>query len=121
VWPSEHADLWRSHAAFDAGPPGAVDLTTPRVTTAALTLPTWRYTRDANQVFVMGGSPFALNTFTQAIKTGHATTGPGQLINVVGDVLDSTVPYAANINPLTMRARVTYLRRGFTVNYTGGC
>ncbi len=120
VWPSEHADLWRSHAAFNAGLPANFSPNTLRVTSVALDLPTWGYTRNVDEVFVSGGSPFALNTFTQAIKDGQATSGLRSLQNVVGDILDSSVPYVANINPLTMQKRVTYLRRGITVNYTGG-
>ncbi|MFZ4814938.1 MAG: hypothetical protein ACOYL5_10400 [Phototrophicaceae bacterium] len=117
VWPSEHADLWRSHAALGAGLPANFDAAALSVTTARLNLPSWGYTRNADEVFVIGGSPFVLNTFTQAIKTGEEGGG---LQNTVADMLSDDIPYVAKVNPLTMDTQLTMLERGSTANYTGG-
>ena len=117
VWPSEHADLWRSHAVLNAGLPANFDPATLQVKTAPLNLPSWGYTRNADEVFVIGGSPFVLNTFTQAIKTGQSASG---LASTLSDMFSSVVPYVAKVNPLTMATQSTPLTRGFTANYTGG-
>jgi hypothetical protein len=71
AWPSEHADLWRSHAVLNAGLPADFSAEQLIVTTATLNLPVWGYTRAKNEVFVLGGSPMALASFTQAIRTGE--------------------------------------------------
>jgi len=104
VWPSEHADLWRSHAVLNAGLPAHFDPATIQVKTAPLNLPSWGYTRNADEVFVIGGSPFVLNTFTQAIKTGQSTSGLAPTLN---DMFSSVIPYVAKINPLTMATEST--------------
>jgi len=70
VWPSEHTDLWRSHAVSDVGLPADFDPPRLTVTSARLNLPVWGYTRAKNEVFAIGGSPATLNIFTQTIKNG---------------------------------------------------
>ncbi|HXQ69433.1 MAG TPA: hypothetical protein VN844_03065, partial [Pyrinomonadaceae bacterium] len=45
VWPSEHTDLWRSHAVSNVGLPADFDPAKLTVTTASLNLPVWGYTR----------------------------------------------------------------------------
>jgi len=119
VWPSEHTDLWRSHAVADAGLP--VDAfadgkqPTLRVSTSRLNLPVWGYTRDADQVFVVGGSPVVLEAFTQAML-GRGLPNP---IIDPGEHLAS-VPYVARIDPITMDVISVDLTEGHTINYTGG-
>ncbi|MBC8091505.1 MAG: hypothetical protein H7Y15_06110 [Pseudonocardia sp.] len=117
VWPSEHADLWRSHAVSDAGLPADFDVDRLEVTSTALNLPTWGYTRGEDEVFVIGGSPFLLDTFTQSIATGEPAAGMSQLVS---DLLDPSTPYVAKINPSTMDPETLELTRGSTLNYTGG-
>ena len=117
VWPSEHADLWRSHAALNAGLPASFDPAQLRVATAPLNLPVWGYTRQPDEVFVIGGSPFVLNTFTQAIKTGQSQR---DLVSTVRDMASGDQPYVAKLNPLTMQTKIVALNRGFTANYTRG-
>ncbi len=117
VWPSEHTDLWRSHAVSNAGLPAAFDPARLTVTTANLNLPVWGYTRAEDEVFVIGGSPFMLNIFTQTIKNG--STNDANITAAAEESLRS-VPYLARINPLTMQVTQLDLTEGETINYTGG-
>lgn len=120
VWPSEHADLWRSHAALNAGLPADFAPEQLALSTVKLPLPVWGYTRAQNEVFISGGSPFVLNSFTQAIKNGQPLTGINSLASFITDILNPAVPYIAKINPQTMEVTQLDLTEGTTVNYTGG-
>jgi len=108
VWPSEHTDLWRSHAVSNVGLPADFDPAKLTVTTANLNLPVWGYTRAKDQVFAIGGSPFMLNIFTQTIKNGGTSETTIEALNeanlkaATAESLTS-VPYLARINPLTMQ------------------
>lgn len=117
VWPSEHTDLWRSHAVSNVGLPADFDPAKLAVTTANLNLPVWGYTRTKDEVFVIGGSPFMLNKFTQTIKNGGTNE-----VNLNGAAEESrrSVPYLAKVNPLTMQVTQLDLTEGETINYTGG-
>jgi len=120
VWPSEHTDLWRSHAVLNAGLPA--DFTSEQlvVNTAPLNLPVWGYTRAQDEVFVAGGSPFMLDSFTQAIKTGKPLEGAALIRSIVNDLRNDSIPYVAKVVPRTMKVRQLNLTGGRTVNYTGG-
>src|SRR5262249_45474489 len=55
VWPSEHHDPWRTHAAT-GGPPASLDGAQLANASVALPVaPTLGYTRARDQVFVFGG------------------------------------------------------------------
>ena len=126
VWPSEHTDLWRSHAVSNVGLPADFDPAKLTVTTANLNLPVWGYTRAKDQVFAIGGSPFMLNKFTQQIKNGGSTSASSAAAlneaDIQAEVEESrkSVPYVARINPLTMQVTLFYMTEGETINYTGG-
>ena len=128
VWPSEHTDLWRSHAVSNVGLPADFDPARLTVTTANLNLPVWGYTRAKDEVFVIGGSPFMLNIFTQTIKndsTGELTENTIAALNeanikAAAEESRKSVPYIAKINPLTMQVTQLDLTEGGTINYTGG-
>lgn len=120
LWPSEHTDLWRSHAVSDAGLPAAFAPERLSVATARLNVPVWGYTRERDEVFVAGGSPFILDTFTQSIKTGEPLSEAAFLRSIVNDLLDDSVPYVAKVDPRSMRVSQLDLTGGRTVNYTGG-
>src|ERR687886_164904 len=99
VWPSEHTDLWRSPPVLNAGLPA--DFTSEQlfVNTAPLNLPVWGYTRAQDEVFVAGGSPFLLDSFTQAIKTGTPLTGAALIRSIVNDLRNDSIPYVAKVEP----------------------
>jgi len=121
VWPSEHTDLWRSHAVSNAGLPADFDPAKLTVTTANLNLPVWGYTRAKDEVFVIGGSPCMLNIFTQMIKNGDTDSELSEVdIKGAAEESISSVPYVAKVNPLTMEVTQLDLTEGETINYTGG-
>ncbi len=120
AWPSEHADLWRSHASQGAGLPAGFDPTTLTVTQASLDLPVWGYTRARDEVFVIGGSPFTLSTFTESMRTGKPVSGAAAFFAMAGDLLSGSRPYVAKLRPSDMSKTVLPLALGSTVNYTGG-
>lgn len=120
VWPSEHTDLWRSHAVLNAGLPANFTSEQLFVNTAPLNLPVWGYTRAQHEVFVAGGSPFLLDSFTQAIKTGTPLTGAALIRSIVNDLRNDSIPYVAKVEMQTMKVRQRNLTGGWTVNYTGG-
>jgi hypothetical protein len=126
VWPSEHTDLWRSHAVSDVGLPVDFDPAKLTVTTANLNLPVWGYTRAKDEVFAIGGSPFMLNIFTLMIKNGGTaetsiTAAPGEsTIKAAAEDRKNSVPYLAKIHPLTMEVTQFDMTEGSTINYTGG-
>jgi len=120
VWPSEHTDLWRSHAVLNAGLPANFTSEQLSVNTAPLNLPVWGYTRARDEVFVAGGSPFMLDSFTQAIKRGKPLTGAALIRSIANDLRNDSIPYVAKVEPQTMKVRQLNLTRGWTVNYTGG-
>ncbi|HKU76169.1 MAG TPA: hypothetical protein VJR02_19830 [Pyrinomonadaceae bacterium] len=121
VWPSEHTDLWRSHAVSNVGLPADFDPAKLAVTTANLNLPVWGYTRAKDEVFVIGGSPFMLNIFTQTIKNGGTgDSTESARIGAAAEESRRSVPYLAKINPLTMQVTQLDLTEGETINYTGG-
>lgn len=120
VWPSEHTDLWRSHAVSNVGLPADFDPAKLAVTTANLNLPVWGYTRAKDEVFVIGGSPFMLNEFTQTIKNGGSGETTETNLSAAAEESRRSVPYLAKVNPLTMQVTQLDLTEGETINYTGG-
>ena len=81
----------------------------------------WGYTRDRNEVFVIGGSPVALDAFTESYKHGVLPSTEKFLADVLLSTLNPSVPYVAKIRPNSMsKARQVFLTEGTTVNYTGG-
>lgn len=120
TWPSEHGDLIRSHAVLSEGIPKDFDNTKLQVTSTELYLPTWGYTRDQNEVFVIGGSPQFMTTFTESIKEGTGLSKLNIMTNTIKDTLSSDVSYVAKINPETSEKTILELGKGNTVNYTGG-
>lgn len=121
VWPSEHSDLWRSHAVLDAGLPADFNPRRLRVSKVGLNLPMWGYTRDPDEVFVLGGSLVSLDAFTESYKFGVVPSVEEFLVAVVLGSRDPSVPYVAKIRPYSMRiVRQVFLTEGTTVNYTGG-
>ena len=121
VWPSEHTDLWRSHAVPGAGLPAGFDRKRLTVSSVGLNLPMWGYTRARDEVFVIGGQPVALDTFTRAYVAGQHLTKQEFTASFVGSLLNPSVPYVAKIQPSGMRlVQRAFLQQGSTVNYTGG-
>jgi hypothetical protein len=118
-WPTEHADVWRTHAAPTGLPPNVGRV---RLRTASATLPeepVWGYVGTGGKLYVIGGSPYLLNMFTE-LMLGAPTSRIVPL--TVRSLVASTrvTPYVAQIDARTMRVDVLPLTGGIAVNYTGG-
>jgi hypothetical protein len=119
AWPSEHRDPWRTHAAAGGLPAdvGGVSLATASV--ALPVAPAWGYTRARDQIFVIGGSPFFLDVFTELIQGASPMVLPALTLESLQRA-EQVTPYVARIDPSTMTATRLDLSDGTTVNYTGG-
>lgn len=119
TWPTEHRDAWRTHAA----PTGlSRDVGRLRLHTAIATLPpvpNWGYVGAGDNVYVLGGAPYLLDTFT-ALMQGAPPSRVYALVALSKLYARSMTPYIARINTKTMRVSVLSLPKGTSANYTGG-
>jgi hypothetical protein len=119
VWPTEHRDPWRTHAAA-AGLPADLSNVQLTVTTAEMPpTPTWGYVGTDGKIYVMGGAPFLLNLFTELIL-GEPRSAIPRLIAESKVVSNKVTPYIARIEPSTMSVELLDLSGGTSVNYIGG-
>lgn len=123
TWPNDHTDLWRTHAVKGAGL--ASHTTSDDLEATVYTLgsyPAWGYSREADQIYVIGGSPFLLDLFTDNIVL--QTTGSRLSLETLLEELrnaNAAVPYLAALNPSSVDdIDFLFLEEGSTVNYTGG-
>lgn len=118
-WPTEHADIWRSHAVA-VGP--QLDPDEPKLVATSVALPpvpVWGYTGTGGEVYLIGGAPYLLDMFTEVILGANAD----HLVPLVAKskrYSESVTPYVARIDPATMKVDVLELREGTSANYTGG-
>ena len=117
IWPMEHADRWRSQCAPEGGLPSNFNPALLKLEVLELDQPMLGYTRDNDEVFVLGGMPFTMDMFTQGIieKVSKAQMTLDDLL----ENLEHT-PYVAKINPLTLEYHILYLTERHAVNYPGG-
>jgi hypothetical protein len=118
-WPTEHADVWRTHAA-STGLPGNLDRV--RLATASARLPeepVWGYVGTGDKLYVIGGSPYLLNMFTE-LMLGASTDRIPTLTARTLLASRRVTPYVAQIDADTMKVDVMPLTGGTAVNYTGG-
>lgn len=119
VWPTEHRDEWRTHAAA-AGLPADLRGRELKVTTVETPpTPTWGYVGTDGAIYVLGGAPFLLNMFTDLILGAPRDAIPA-LIAESKVISDKVTPYLARIEPSTMRIDTLDLGGGTSVNYIGG-
>jgi hypothetical protein len=119
VWPTEHRDQWRTHAAA-AGLPAGITGRQLKVTTAEMPpTPTWGYAGTDGKIYVIGGAPFLLNLFTDMILGAPASEIP-RMIAESRISSDKVTPYLARIDPATMHTDLIELTGGTSINYTGG-
>lgn len=119
VWPTEHADAWRTHAVA-AGLPRAVKGMKLEASSVSLPpAPVWGYVGEGDDVYVIGGAPYLLDMFTRMIQ-GASSKRVGPMVIESLRYSRSVTPYLAKIDVDTMRSEVVLLREGESVNYTGG-
>ena len=119
-WPTEHADVWRTHAAPTGLPAGVHNMRLRRTSATLPVEPMWGYVGTRGKLYVIGGSPYLLNMFTE-LMLGASNDQIPQL--TARTLLASTqvTPYVAQIDATTMTVdKVLHLKRGVAINYTGG-
>jgi hypothetical protein len=107
AWPADMADLNRSNSVNNAGLPRNVTAADLAIDTVAMPFPVFAYTRNADEVFVLGGTPFSLDSYVSSID---------------GLPKGSTVaqPHITKYNPSTGQQVRLSLNLGTTVPYVGG-
>lgn len=116
TWPSEHHDVWRTHAVAAGLPAGVRKLSAQSAMLPPA--PVWGYIGLDGNVYVMGGAPYLLDVFTKLILTPRAP-----VLKLIADSLrysQTVTPYVARIDPNTMAVTTLSFKRGMGVNYTGG-
>ena len=111
--------MWRTHAA-STGLPGNLDRV--RLATASARLPeepVWGYVGTGDKLYVIGGSPYLLNMFTE-LMLGASTDRIPTLTARTLLASRRVTPYVAQIDANTMKVDVMPLTGGTAVNYTGG-
>lgn len=122
-WPTEHADVWRTHAAA-TGLPANLDRFRLATRSARLPLePAWGYVGESGTLYVIGGAPYLLNMFTELMLGASKRRIPFLTERSLAASKKAT-PYVAQIDAKTMTVEnVLPLKEGKEtgfVNYTGG-
>ena len=120
VWPLEHADVWRTQTSPGGGLPANFNKESIVRDFIHLDQPFTGYTRDKNQVYVLGGTPFLMNMYTK-MYMAHATyVGDSTAADLVKNC--QHIPYIAKINPVTLEHQIVELAQGRNraENYPGG-
>ena len=118
-WPTEHADVWRTHAAPTGLP---ADVGRVRLVTRSAALPpepVWGYVGSGGRLYVVGGSPYLLNMFTQLMLGERRFRIPVLVAQTLVASMHVT-PYVAQIGARTMSVKVMQFTSGIDINYTGG-
>jgi len=113
TWPVDMANLNRTNTVVNAGLPAGFDPKRLRIESINMPFPTFTYTRDKDQVFVLGGVPYILDMYDSDIKTGD----PGRPHPVY---YNKSIPYLMKINPFTLDTLSVQLNGGLGSNYVGG-
>ncbi|NNC75524.1 MAG: hypothetical protein HKN93_08450 [Acidimicrobiia bacterium] len=106
-WPADQANLNRSNSVVNAGLPVGVKPGEVAVESVEMPFPTFAYTREANEVFVLGGLPTSLEDIISEID-GEA---PGE---------NAFEPHLSRYNPETAEVVQLDLDRGTGTPYVGG-
>ena len=106
-FPTERKSLSGTHEIVDAGFPRDVTLDDIEIETIDMPYPALMYTRDADEIFVIGGTPLAIDNYVSLIDG----LPPGE---------NETNPYFAKYDPTTGNSVYLDLDRGSGVPYLGG-
>ena len=117
TWPSEHHDVWRTHAVA-AGLPARIRGL--QAESAMLPpVPVWGYVGIDGNLYVLGGAPYLLDVFTKLILGAPQSAIP-VLVAESLRYSQTVTPYVARIDPKTMAVTTLSLTKAVGVNYTGG-
>ncbi len=107
AWPCDMANLNRSNTVVNAGLPRDAASEDIVVETIEMPFPVFSYTRNDNEVFVVGGTPFILDSYVSDIDG----LPKGET---------KSEPHITKYNPMTGEQVRLLLDKGQTVNYIGG-
>jgi hypothetical protein len=110
TWPTDMANLNRSNTVVNAGLPRNVTVATVAIESVEMPYPVFAYTRDEDQVFVIGGTSFVLDRYVSEID------GMGDL----GLLQGQSAPHITKYNPFTGEQTRLELDRGTGSDYVGG-
>ena len=106
-FPTERKSLSGTHEIVDAGFPRDVTIDDIEIETIEMPYPALMYTRDDDEIFVIGGTPLAIDNYVSLIDG----LPPGE---------NETDPYFAKYDPTTGNIVYLDLDRGSGVPYLGG-
>ena len=110
VWPADKANLNRSNSVVNAGLPRTITAETVAIESVEMPYPVFAYTRDEDEVFVIGGASFVLDRYVSEID------GMGDL----GLLQGQSAPHITKYNPFTGEQTRLELDRGAGSGYVGG-
>lgn len=107
VWPTDKANLNRSNSVVNAGLPRGVTAEEVAVESVEMPYPAFAYTRDEDEIFVLGGTSYVLERYVNEID--GLGRGGGQ-----------SAPHITKYNPFTGEQTRLELDRGAGSDYLGG-
>jgi outer membrane protein assembly factor BamB len=107
TWPVDMANLNRSNTVVNAGLPQGFTCEEVHVDTVEMPFPVFAYTRDIDEVFVLGGLPMVLDKYVSDIDGQSAGSSPTQ-------------PHLTKYNPQTGETIQLDLTMGNEFPYIGG-
>jgi hypothetical protein len=110
VWPADMANLNRSNSVIDAGLPRDVTAETVAIESVEMPYPVFAYTRDLDEVFVIGGTSFVLDRYVNEIDD----------MGNLGLLRGQSAPHITKYNPFTGEQTRLELDRGAGSDYVGG-
>lgn len=110
VWPTDKANLNRSNSVVNAGLPRDVAAADVAVESVEMPYPAFAYTRDEDEIFVVGGTSFVLARYVSEID-GLPGLGFGEGLSA---------PHITKYNPFTGEQTRLALDRGAGSDYLGG-
>ncbi len=111
VWPTDKADLNRSNSVVNAGLPRDVTAEEIAIESVEMPFPVFAYTRDENEIFVVGGTSFVLDRYVSEIDELPI---PGLQLG------GQSAPHITKYNPFTGEQTRLELDRGAGSDYIGG-
>lgn len=110
AWPADMANLNRSNSVVAAGLPRDASEETVAIESVEMPYPVFAYTREEDEIFVVGGTSFILDQYVDSIDSlGSLDLSNGQ-----------SAPHITKYNPFTGTQTRLDLNRGEGLDYVGG-